>query len=366
MSSRSAKSRRGAFTLVELLLSTAVLSLIVLMLVAMTNQTAATWRYTTGKIEQFSGARDGFESLTRQIGQATLNTYYDYYNASGEPRTTDNAGIFVPKSYGRQSELRFISGSMDRSNSYNGQPFPALAADASRPRPTHGVFFHAPLGLVEDVPKHGGLQGLLNSWGYYVEFDSDERNRPAFLQGASTIAPPRWRYRLMEFMQPSEKMETYKAPGNWFAGAVNQPGTPSAHVRAENVLALVIQPALSPKDERALTPPPTVPGTALAPSYSYDSTQKNPTPALNPHHQLPPTVRVTMVSVDEPSAIRLANGSTMPDLGLENLFRTDTPKSAESYDQDLATLEATLSQKRASYRVFTTTVIIRGAKWSKQ
>ncbi len=366
MISRPPTPPRSAFTLVELLLSTAVLALIVMMLAAMTNQTAATWRYTSGKIEQFSGARDAFESLTRQVGQATLNTYYDYFDASGQRRTPDNAGLFVPKNYGRQSELRFISGSMDRDNRYGGESVPPLAADASRPRPTHGIFFHAPLGYVEDTPLHGGLQGLLNSWGYYVEFDSDERNRPPFLQGATGIAPPRWRYRLMEFMQPSEKMETYSKPDDWFAPAVNQQGTPQAHVLAENIVALIIQPALAPKDEQELTPPPTVAGTALAPGYFYDSTKKNPNPALNPQHQLPPMVRVTMVAIDEPSAIRLASGSEMPDFGLEDLFRTDSSNSAASYEKDLATLEATLAEKRCSYRVFTTTVVIRGAKWSKQ
>lgn len=358
--------RHSAFSLVELMAAMGVLALMILILGSMTNQITSTWRYTTGKTEQFRAARDGFESLTRQLGQATLNPYYDYYNANGETRTSDNAGVFVPRNYGRQSELRFISGSMDRNNRYAGQSLLPLAADPARPRPTHGIFFHAPLGLVEDTARHGGLQGVLNCWGYYVEFDSDERGRPAFLEGNSQIAPPRWRYRLMEFMQPAEELATYRRPADWFATAVNTAGTPYAHVLAENVVALIVQPLLSPKDEAELKPPPATPGTALAPSYFYDSTSKNAEPALNPHHQLPPNVRVTMVCIDEPSAIRMESGTTMPDLGLPSLFSTDAAGTAARYDADLKTLEDTLVAKRAGYRIFSTNVVIRGARWSNQ
>lgn len=360
------RDRKSAFTLLEVLLSTAIIGLIVVVLVSVTNQTALTWKYTTGKIEQYSSARDAFESLTRQLGQSTLNTHYEYFNDKGEARTAENSGVFVPKTYGRQSDLRFISGSMDRPNRYNGEPAVSLAADPARPRPTHGVFFHAPLGMVDDTALHGGLESLLNIWGYYIEFDSDQRIRPSFLQAGGSSAPLRWRYRLMELMRPSEKMTTYTDPNQWFEPAVNEVGTPSAHVLAENVIALILQPMLAPKDEQELASPPTTPGTGLAPTYYYDSSKKNPIPAVNPQHQLPPMIRVTMVALDEPSAIRMANSSTMPDFGLPALFATDRANSAADYERDLATLEKTLADKRCSYRVFTTNLVIRGAKWSKE
>lgn len=358
--------RPAAFTLVELMLSTAVLSLLILMLVGITNQTGNTWRYANGKVEQFRGARDGFESLTRRLSQATLNTYYDYFNAAGEARTPANAATFVPKNYGRQSELRFICGAMDRENFYGGARVPALALDPTRSRPTHGIFFHAPLGLVEETEKHGGLQSLLNSWGYYVEFANDRRERPPFLRDATNIAPLRWRYRLMEFMQPSEQMMTYTKPEKWFEPMVNAPDSTACRNLADNIVALVIQPALAAEDERKLTPRPKVEGTALAPTYFYDSTQKNTNAALNPRHQLPPFVRVTLVAIDESSALRLSNGEAMPDFGLTDLFATDQPGAAERYNGDLKTLEDKLSTLRCSYRVFTTNVAIRGAKWSSE
>src|SRR5688500_8692736 len=91
MINRIPTNRLPAFTIIELLVSTAVLSSVVMIMVSITNQTASTWKYTAGKMEQFSGARDGFEALTRQVSQATLNTYYDYYDAASEPRTLENA-----------------------------------------------------------------------------------------------------------------------------------------------------------------------------------------------------------------------------------------------------------------------------------
>ena len=106
-----------AFTLVEVMVSTAIIGLIMLVLVAMTNQTSATWRSTTEKIEKFQEARDGFEAMTRRLAQATLNTNWDYLDANGNPRpttvNTTNYNSFIPVAYGRTSSLRIISGPDD-------------------------------------------------------------------------------------------------------------------------------------------------------------------------------------------------------------------------------------------------------------
>jgi prepilin-type N-terminal cleavage/methylation domain-containing protein len=82
---RSGKAH--GFTLVELLVSTAIIALIMLMLVQVTNNISAAWRGTAEKVDKFQGARDGFEAMTRRISQATLNTYWDYYDISGVARS---------------------------------------------------------------------------------------------------------------------------------------------------------------------------------------------------------------------------------------------------------------------------------------
>ena len=345
---RGSKRRHG-FTLIEVLVATVVLLLIMGILLTVTTQAGNLWRTTTAKMEQFRGARDAFETMTRNLGQATLNTYWDYDVPS------------APTKYVRQSELRFISGNTV-----------ALAGTPAAPRQwlTHGVFFQAPLGFSQDTTTYG-LENLLNTWGYFIEFGDDSAQRPAIVTTA--ITPLRYRYRLCEMMQPTNALTIYGGTGgnsgtsgnpsyagkDWFSVAMNLPDTATnparpVHVLAENIIALIILPKLSQTED--LT------GTALAPTYLYDSTAKNTNAELNPKNQLPPVVEVTMVAIDEGSAIRLAQGqgATMPDFGLNGLFT-----NASQMDADLNTLETTLASKHINYHVFSTNVAIKGAKWSR-
>ncbi len=119
---------RNGFTLVEILVAMAVLALIMVMLLTITVQISDMWRKTTGKIEQFRSARDAFDSMSRRINQATLNTYWDY----DDPIT--------PTRYVRQSELRFICGQTE-----------TLAGKPASPKrwAMHGIFFQAPFGFTE-------------------------------------------------------------------------------------------------------------------------------------------------------------------------------------------------------------------------
>ena len=78
-----------AFTLVELMVSVVIVMLLMLLLLTITDATRKTWVTTTARAEQFRGARAGFESMTRRLSQATLNTYWDYFDASGAARTPE-------------------------------------------------------------------------------------------------------------------------------------------------------------------------------------------------------------------------------------------------------------------------------------
>ena len=111
----------------------------------------------------------------------------------------------------------------------------------------------------------------------------------------------------------------------------------------------------------------------LRADLAYDSTKTNSDPEINPKNQLPPVVQVTMVAIDETSASQLAqrfpNSATLG-LGMSSLFLSsakleDDAGTAAPGDGDLAELEKQLVGLRAAYRVFTTNVTIRGAKWSK-
>ncbi len=394
----------SAFTLVELLVSTAIITLIMLVLVGITNQTSQTWRYTTDKIEKFQSARDGFESMTRRLSQATLNTYWDYLGIvppsnTLAPRskiiTTNEYKNFIPISYGRMSELRFLSGPMTNSPSASLVPGAGNGGggDDERHWPTHGVFFQAPLGLVtDDAPTksalnlpaaspYGSMDTLLNTWGYFVEVGND-LDRPSFI--TDSVSPKRWRSRLMELQQPAERMSVYDlqyptSTTSWVAQTawISTPLTISrsgglrpVRTLAENVVALIVLPKLSKQDEdaRGKSADP------LCPNYTYDSTKTanpgNPggDPEINPKNQLPPIVQVTMVAIDEKSAARLVDrfgkqsymGPDTSSMFISNSKTFETPKTGE-----LAAYEQLLVNTGATYRIFTSNVSIRGAKWSR-
>jgi uncharacterized protein (TIGR02599 family) len=343
---KSLQDRQQGFSLVEILISLSLLAVVSLILVSIVNSTGSAWRYASSKVEQFRSAQTAFEAITRRLSQATLNTSWGYEYPGND--TTK-----PPTRYSRQSDLRFIAGNAE-----------SLVASASPRRPTHAAFFQAPLGYVNEAKDFGGLDNLLNTIGYYVEFNREVR--PPFMDSMSATIPQRYRYRLMELIEPSNELTIYSKTSStagydgtkyqgheWFTAPLNQPSAP-AHVLSENVIALIIQPKLSKLDD------PT--GNALAPQYSYDSTLVNAgDPKINPKNQLPPVVQVTLVAIDEKSAKRIANGESKPEFDslLNSLF-----VDAANYDADVETLQKALTGKRINFRIFTSTVSLRGAKWS--
>lgn len=376
----------GGFTLVEVLVAASIVVVLMAVLLGMTDQTQRLVKATSSKVEQFQEARVAFESMTRRLAQATLNTFWDYqYDTNGNPT-----------GYQRTSELRFHSGIMKDLNPTSGGNL----------QPGHGVFFQAPLGRVDDSVKLGAMDHLLNTWGYFLEIGSDADKFPTFLK---TIVPARKRYRLMELMEPSEKLSVYKFQGNdpsnrnWFTQSLLSTNTNRpVRVLAENIVTLIIRPRLALADEKRLNEakgtsatatvvlPPKVP-TA---TYEYSSTTdlikdkatwaslKTPLEKamLNPYSQLPPVVQVIMVAIDEPSARRLEDlygtdnylgiGTDPDPLSKKTLFTdprllddtTSTPGDLTRFTNLLSS--SSKPNIRASYRVFSSNVTIKGAKWS--
>lgn len=361
MNSASPRCGRMGFTLVEVLVSMSVLILVMLVLVSITDSTQRTWSYTNGKIEQFREAREAFEALTRQISQATLNTYWDYERDNqGKPLTAVGTNSYV-----RQSELRFLCGSA-----------PALTQTADCPG--HAVFFQAPLGFSNDALCLN-LENLLNTWGYYIQFGDDPTPLPPFFSAISRGKPAsRYRFRLMEMMEPSERLSLYSYTSGsagmsytgtqWFRDPLASGS--NSRVLAENIVALVLLPKLSQQEDAT--------GAKLAPQYTYDSTTTGAAAALsgtaaaavNSKNQLPPIIQVTMVAVDEASYSRFQKDAALPaSLGLDTLFKDvgDATNAANpGFARDLKTLTDTLQAHKINYRVFTTNIAIKAAKWSRE
>lgn len=376
--------RKSAFTLIELLTATAVLLVIMVVLLQITGGVGQIWKSSAGKISAFQNARSAFATLNRTLARGTLNTYNDYIDSSGNYRSALNSGTFSPNKYARASELHFLSG-----------PTATIVpgADAVN-NPGDAVFFQAPMGMT-DEPELSSLNRTVNSTGFYIQYGApDDILLPSWLRpllGATK------RFRLVQFVEPTEDLKIYTATSGTSAGTYPAAGgnswlnsfktpagadQPRARVLAEDVSLLVIRPRLAPKDEESAatqlgtTYGDITRGSILSPNYHYDSRawqngypSGRVTAASAPtvraelmRNQIPPIVDVAMVSVDRRSLARFDQSSATPPAELQvpaTLF-TDSSK----LDADLATYSKQLTDASIRHRIFRTSVEIQGAKWS--
>jgi uncharacterized protein (TIGR02599 family) len=387
---RYAANLSPAFTIVEMLVSTAILGLLMVLLLSTVDQTQRVWLRSSNKVSQFQASRTAFEALTRNLSQATLNTNYGYET---DPKTGD------PTFYRRESDLHFISGKAAREK---------LLGSDEKTFPTHAVFFQAPLGWTSEmddkssntVKKYRALNNLLSAVGYYVKWGRDE-TLPSFLVGHPELVPERYRYRLMEVIQPAESLgiflnanamamppPPYTKATDWIQIALGKLARPDesgkeacSRVLADNIIALVLLPKLAEQDR------PSPQRLDLAPNYNYDTrpSADDGTPKeidkfdsveKKQVNQLPPIMQVTMVAIDEATAIRQQQltGQTAPDftaslfsaVSNEDDFKRDLgePVSPAAGSLLYRLQNPTTPSLRISYRVYTSDVVIRGAKWS--
>lgn len=335
--------RAAAFTLLEILVSVTVLVMLMGIILSITKSVGSIVGHASSKIDSLAGARAAFDLVNQKLSKATLNTYWDYDNPN------------APTVYRRESDMQLLV----RQNSQN----PAYGQE---------IYFQAPETFSAD-PDTRSTSGLLNACGFYVQYGGNDSFRPA------SITSQRYRYRLMQGMQPTEALSVYKAnpPASrqepawsdywtdywnkheWTAdlenGGVGGVGKCVAPL-ADNVIAFIIWPRLSAADD------PT--GTGLTSNYQYDS-KKDAISIPQPitANQLPPTVQFTMVTITEASAARLDTNSNTPPQAIEDALAgkfTDVAK----YRDDIDDLSKKLSDKHIEFQVFNTSVPLRESKWS--
>ncbi len=315
------RNEARGFTLVEVLVSTAVLIVLLLLMLSVIGQASSIWRRSSGTVEAFQDARLAFDVITRNLSQATLNTYLDYDNSTN------------PARYLRMSELAFGSG-----------PSGAGALPGT-PGTGQAVFFQAPLGYVTNATNYGGLEGLLNTCGYFVSFTTNSSTPAHVAAGGNPV-----RYRLMQMLVPSEKNDIYKTNTGtaWFSAYTN-----AARPLADNIILLLIR----PQDPSAAPPDITT-------NYSYDTRENSGAdPQPGNAHQLPPVIQVTMVAIEEAASRRIDAGGAQPAAitgALSGKFQ-----ATALYQTNLDALGSALSAARIPYRVFSSAVPIRESKWTK-
>ncbi|HEY1052541.1 MAG TPA: hypothetical protein VGE39_22380, partial [Prosthecobacter sp.] len=217
--------------------------------------------------------------------------------------------------------------------------------------------------------------------GYFVQYTSDEFFRP----GAIPPGMPHYRYRLMEFSPPAEQNMVYNYTGeavrdantssDWFseagvapaAGGGQEVPTDRGTTRpiADNIVALIIAPQLEADNPQANEQ------NAYSTVFSYDSVMDTDQ-ALNKQgnqHRLPSLVKVVLVAIDERSADRLSQmgDPATPPLGtdLNGSLGDDgagNPGNKRDLQEVLGAVAGKLQTRNVNYRIFSSTVALRGAK----
>ena len=425
-------SSRAAFTLVEVLVSTVLIVAIMVLLLGTVDQTQRLWARSRGKATQFQSARAAFEVMSRRLSQATLNTYWRANDADIAQNRSNLlfrrhselqflSGPMEAILRGKTPVPNLNGGTDKIAENYpsHGVFFTVPLGATEYLERTEGA----------QLRQFRSLDSMLTAAGYFIEF-GDDPDVPIFVRELEPKLPPRYRYRLMEMTIPGEKFNIYERlkddnrvsdprifdeDKNYYDGLTTsdrrlkartafvrpywmlegfrripvsdgseaQQRFQYARVLSENIVALIILPKLAIKDRvRIGSNPPVADPDALelAPDYAFDSWrvitgQRENDPLLKIEldnrtrdNLLPPTVQVTMVAIDEPSAerMRLTLDEDKPKW-LDGLFRSAV--SEEVVLEDLAKLEKAIRDdpqyRNVNYRIFTTDVVIRGSKWSR-
>ncbi len=340
------KSTSKGFSLIELMVAMGILSVLMLMLTVLLDQVQESWTRSESRISQFREARVAFDLMTKNISQASLNTYWDLEDE-------DSDGLV--DRYFRTSELHFAT--MDASK---------LGNAGSQEPVGQAVFFQAPLGFSS---TYRNLNNLFNGRGYFVTYGGDEKFRPSFVEAAE-----RFRFRLMEFRPPAESNQVFEDGAEernggdpqlftqWFKQGLDVgDGNFEYHLNplAENIIMLIVSPRDSLTSGSAAGRSETF--SEIAPDYKYDSNEPKEG-AESFSQQVPPLVRVTMVAIDEGSMVKLENefGTAKPEIVDEGLF-----KNTDKYEEDVQVLINSLNEQQINHKVFSSMVMLRSAKWSK-
>jgi uncharacterized protein (TIGR02599 family) len=370
------RSQTG-FSLIELMVAVVILLIVMIVLFQMAGGVGNLWSSSRGKISAFQNARAAFETIGRTLSRATLNTYNDYVDASGNFRTATNSTNFLPAKFMRASELHFLTGP-------SAQIVPG--ADATK-NPGDAVFFQVAAGYT-DTDALKGLRHAVNSMGFFVTYsDGSDASLPEWLK---SLAGSTKRFKLIQLVEPTENLQVYRStaqPGYdlaWLNTFSQTSGTSSLtpRVLAENIPLFLVRPRLSPEYEKVVAPglgstySDATRGSILSPNYHYDSrawmnnypSGQRVTAASAPaaranimRNQVPQIVDLVMVSVDPRSLSRFDLTSALPPAPLRvpaELF-TDSSK----LESDLELYSKQLSDAQIRFRIFRLSIPLAGAKW---
>ena len=313
------KSHRKGWTLIEVLISTSILAVLVMVMAEALNTTQRSWLASRSAAERQQTVDSAISVLSREVRQAMLASRPSYDTALDK---------LVPA-----SDLHFVCG--PAAELLPGVP--GVCGDA--------VFFQRP-------GRDGDLQRAMQACGFFVQFGGDEVWRPTFL----TALPSNRRLRLLQFHQPAENLTLFQPTAvigeasrlsqltsrsdlyNWFVQPLSDTGAfkSSVSVVAENVVAMIVQ--ASPSAQRC-----------------YDSRrfqwEAGSAEAALSRHQLPDMMDVTLVMVDEAGWARLAQDEAESLAAVVMSFVKAQSWQPETLQKSLDGLQALLQNHRLSTRI---------------
>jgi prepilin-type N-terminal cleavage/methylation domain-containing protein len=328
-------SRRDGLTLLEILLSTAILAIVLLAIAATMSSMQNIWVHLREKSDQYRATRLAIDTVANRLSSATLAPRWTF-----DEKATGNSDKFV-----RDSDLHFVCGPADQlltNGTYSGS----------------AVFFQAPLG--EHIEEKG------------VEpYDQ----RPAFLREHHDLAPERLRFRLMEFREPAHLLPIFQAKSNtetesklssaasqdqlysWFREPIRHGVAKDRHVSvvADNVLAIL----LTPDDPGSDLSAPLVGADDVYDSRRFQFQSDDNVVKLS-RNRLPPVLQLTVIAMSEDAWVKMTDdeiGSMASEL---RAMLVDRFKNAQSIEADLKVVEAELMRKKMPYRILTTKIKTNG------
>jgi uncharacterized protein (TIGR02599 family) len=358
----SRSSSKAGLTLLELLVSTAILSIVFLAIGAAMSSMQKSWLSLRGQADPFRASRQITGTVARRLSQATLRqrweTVPDPFNA--------NTQTLQPR-----SDLHFVSGPAEvllRGGSYTG----------------YAVFFQTHLGWNNSTPnanspapQHDRLDNTLNACGYFVEYGRDDSTEPSFIGGGQMDTRDirsKNRFRLYEWRQPTSELTKLFEPGNnqmedvpalsrgneglpanydWFQVPL-QSGTGSKQRRislvAENVIAFTLLPVGTVKNNAQANT------SNLAPNGLYDTRAHQGNSNLQAQlsrHRLPKAFELTALIVSPEAWSKYTDGEADSLSGILLQQTRGKFQSPANVVNDFQSIAAYLDSKRLPYRIIT-------------
>lgn len=326
---------RRAFTLIEVLVSMVILAMILLVITSVIGQAQRTWKGATSRLSQFREARQAFDTVSRNLRQAMINSYGDYlirptpFDPPPPPYIVRDADLGI----------RF-----DKATNI------VTGGSTASELPGSAVVFQAPLGLTSSE-IYRPLKNLLCVRGYFVRFGSDQSFMP---YGLRSRLKERFRYRLIEYAPPTETNPVYaEGPVGAWTTISETTGQDYMRVVANNIMALVLAPTFN--DGAAGNNPRELGESVQDPIFTFNSFVGGEYNRRSTLHRMPSSTQIIMVALDEESAARMITGEDSPDILRQAGAEFNDPQAIE---RNVDSLRAYMNSQRYNFRIFSSNVFL--------